>query len=844
MAEYPHLKLPFHVEGSAKSTGGGGGKKDERTIANEANRQEHGTSLRNSVAKLSDYWTVVVEERSSAGFELPNKSDIPLFLHIDTEVFPIDTLLNWGIEVVSEENDGYVIGASTDNLVAFGQNVQMFLDNKGIRKNTAAKIWEIESGLDWRIQNILKGDIAKKWHDIADDSNYIVEFGISCNIYNKLDYPNRTDFDSETTYQEKLAEFKEQEKSIQIQRDELQIERESDIEKYAKFYKGEIVDIWDTSTDAVFIKVSINGKGLKDIVLTYQYLFTAELSQQFNVGTEYRDSQFESEVNILAPANGAPRVCVIDSGIQEGHRLLAAGIDSASSRSYIDGDSSVADHVRLSGHGTKVAGAVLYPTSVPTKGEYQLEVFVQNARILDADNRISDQRFAPQLMNTIVDDFETTRIFNLSVAENGCYAGTHMPALAAAIDKIIFERNVLFLIAAGNIDQSNINPDNPGIAEYIQKERNYPEYLNEHTSKVSCPGVSLFAITVGSVGHADFENEDYKAMGGKNYVSPFSRTGLGLWGSIKPDVVEYGGDIAKHKINAGLITHENICPELVNSTLYNAPAVSRDSYGTSFSTPKVSYIAAKLQAEHPHETAQMYRALIIQSARLPAHCFINPTHDDIRRYGYGIPDINRALNNTPGRITFIQNGTLSPKRADIYKLNIPQDLRGENNNNLLVEVTLSFSARVKLTRKGAHQYLSSWLEWKSSKYNEDFNSFRNRTIEYLDLEDTDIENLPIDQTADAIKWCLRENPKWSENRINRNNSTAQKSWAIIQSHQFASDFSIAVIGHKGWDKDIDNEIPYSICVSFEALDGQANIYQLLSEAQIEVTQAEQELLIN
>ena len=44
------------------------------------------------------------------------------------------------------------------------------------------------------------------------------------------------------------------------------------------------------------------------------------------------------------------------------------------------------------------------------------------------------------------------------------------------------------------------------------------------------------------------------------------------------------------------------------------------------------------------------------------------------------------------------------------------------------------------------------------------------------------------------------------NKINRNNSTVQKSWTIIEPQQFAEEFSIAIVGHSGWDKNLENEI--------------------------------------
>lgn len=202
--------------------------------------------------------------------------------------------------------------------------------------------------------------------------------------------------------------------------------------------------------------------------------------------------------------------------------------------------------------------------------------------------------------------------------------------------------------------------------------------------------------------------------------------------------------------------------------------------------------------------------------------------------------MNRTLNNTANRITFIQNGFIKTKNADIYRLNIPPELRGEGKNfQILVEVTLTFIAKTRLTRKGAHSYLSNWLEWQSSKYNESFSSFRNRTIEYLELDEETVEAGNVEQGLNSIRWCLRENPAYTNNEINRNNSTVQKSWAVIDPHLFAEEFSIAVIGHAGWDKNPEHGVSYSLCVSFEAVGQELTAYNLMAEAQIE-TLVEQE----
>ncbi|MBR2649862.1 MAG: S8 family peptidase [Sediminibacterium sp.] len=843
MPEFPHLKLPFKVEGSAKPKGGGSRDKlaKAKTNENKENRQNHGQYLGSSANTLVENWRTLKEAKKAEGIILPNENDIPIFLRIDTEVFDIDNFKLWGIELISEEENGYIIGASTDNLQAFFENVNDFINEKGQRKDKAAQIWELITDESWRVRELLKGELGDIWETIEPDVVYAVQLGVSCYIPNKKQYPNWEDFDSEAKFLEKVAEFKSIETALQIERDEKQIKREDEIEKYIQIYGGVLHEIWDNQIDAIYFKLSISGKGLKDLVQTYQYLYEVKLDSKYDLEHENINIDYDYEVEIIAPDNTATKVCIIDSGIQENHILIQPAIDTANSRSYVDGDATTVDYVKASGHGTKVAGAVLYPESVPKKGQIKLSSILQNARILDKKNEISTSKFEPKLMEQIIADYPETRIFNLSVSEKAAYTGTHMPSLAASIDKLIHEKNVLFIVAAGNLYSSSAIPSNMGIIEHIQAGRNYPDYLNEKETRIANPGVSYFAITVGSIAKEDYEDVDYKALAGKNKVSPFSRTGLGMWGCIKPDVVEFGGDLMKNKLSNQLITNEFTSPELINSTLHGASAVGKDSFGTSFSTPKVSYIASRLQAEHPTESAQMYRALIIQSARLPEHCFHNPTLNDFRHYGYGIPDVNRALNNTQSRITFIQNGKLGPKKADIYRLKIPEELRGEGNEfRILVEVTLTFTAKTRLTRKGSHSYLSNWLEWQSSKYNESFNSFRNRTIEYLETDEDVIEAGAIDEVVNSIKWIIRENPAWTENGINRNNSTAQKSWTLIEPQQFAEEFSVAVIGHFGWDKNLENETNYALCVSFELLDAQMNVYNIMAEAQVEI-EPEQEI---
>ena len=399
-----------------------------------------------------------------------------------------------------------------------------------------------------------------------------------------------------------------------------------------------------------------------------------------------------------------------------------------------------------------------------------------------------------------------------------------MSQWASAIDKLMFKNDILFILSAGNLGNTSGNSLKPGIKEHLDAGRNYPEYLLESSSRIADPAQSSFALTVGSICFTKFDNDLKESFGAKDDPSSFSRTGLGLWGMIKPDVVEYAGDVAKEKnANPNLSYEAAISPELVKSTYGGGNGVGNDSVGTSYAAPKVAHIAANLQRLYPEESANLYRALIVQSARLPGSIFSNPVIKHIRHYGYGIPDLRRATENSEKRITLIASGDLSAKKVNVYALKVPEQLRRPGEDyDILIEATLSFMARPRRTRRRTQSYLSTWLDWESSKFNENYDQFVNRVLK--DMEEP--EEKAEDQNS--IKWFIRERKDWSKIKdLRRQDSTIQKSWCIIKSYQLPEIFSLAVIGHKGWECDLSEKVPYSIAVSFEALNANINVYEMI-----------------
>ena len=835
MEGFPHLQLRNTYTGTHKpKNGGGGAEKSPITLGNIGNRLGHGQKLQTRLGNLEGFWKDNLIQRKEDGFpDLPESEIIPILLQLDPN-FDIESLKGLGIEVVLEEEDGFVVGATAINFVSLKERIDALIQERGKFKNQVAKLWEIEDGIQWRLEHILSEELSKKWDNIDDNELLVLDVAIACYV-KKSPMPVQKKEETEVVFQNRLEKWRKKNILANEQRSDIELERQDLFDRFIKAYGGQNLSGYIDNNDSFCCQIQLSGKAMKDLALNYQYLFYLSESEQIE---SFEQNEIEnnlpdnSSLQLIAPLSNAPKVCVIDSGIQESHRLLDLAIDIASSKSYVPNDNSTADYVPNGGHGTKVAGVILYPKSIPKSGIYNLPCWIQNARVLNKNNELNRRNsYLPKLMEDIISDFLPTKIYNLSIASRSPCRIKHMTSWAASIDKLTYENDVLFIIATGNLSKEVVK-------SHLNLLSQYPDFLLEKSSRISNPSQSSFALTVGSVCLEEYKTVDENSFGEKESPSAFTKSGLGLWGMIKPDVVEYGGDfVVQHIVNTHLIkTKKETSIEVVQSTINGHKSIGND-IGTSFATPKVSHIAAILQSILPKDSALLYRNLIVQSARLPKELFKNPTLNNLRLYGYGIPDVNRATGNTENRITFISSDKIAPKQAKLYSVNIPDDIRNAGDNyDILIEFTLSFKANPRRTRMKTKSYLSSWLEWSSSKLGQSFEQFKEEVIKDLELGN-DLDN-KIDN-GDTIQWKIRERSDWgSVKGVKRQDSTLQKDWCILKSNQLPKELSFVIVGHKGWEVDLSKTIPFSISVSIEALENTISIYERIrieNEIEVQIT---------
>ncbi|MBC6613206.1 S8 family peptidase [Hymenobacter sp. BT507] len=830
MPPFEHLSFLRVVEGTYKYSGKFGKKLAAHTRRNLANPRLHGGALRRRLQTVRADWEAELQRLAEEGFQNEGATAqvVPLFLQVDPKAFDEETLRRWGIEVVSVEPDGYIIGVATSaDFPELNQRLNTLLRGKAIGE--VAALWDILPRAQ-SLDRVVSFSLLDRWETIDQETGCWVEVAVAV----------------EATEPEPLAAnaTPEQEEEWDRLNDEWLekgYSRISRFEQLVRFYGGEIQGSPLPQSDTINYKLFIPGRGVKELA-QFPYTFSVE-EWDWEVEADDQSARFvhDYDVEVLAPPPNAPSVCIIDSGMQAGHRLLQPAVDAAAARCYLPGVIATADMVPNGGHGTRVAGAVLFPDGIPASGTVEPVAWLQNARVLNAGKSMEPDMFPAQIMRRIVYDFmpSGTRLFNLSVQTPGPCRLKHMSSWAAELDQLSFENDILFITSAGNIGADGSHPVRLSVAQHLAAGRSYPHYLAEPTSRIGNPAQSMQALTVGSVSYERINTGTHTSFGEFQAPSAFSRSGLGLWDSIKPDVVEYGGDLVQTATGDFVYNIPTALPELVTSTLGGHPAVTRTEPGTSFATPKVTHIAAVLQRVLPNYSTLLYRALIAQSAQWPTALEEQSQAEKLfhlRTLGYGIPDKDRATQNSDARVTFITEDQLSAGSAHLYQVRLNQ-LAGLDDETLYrLDVTLSYAARPRRTRQGLRNYVSTRLQWQAADLGQDLEEFLGKVDVTLhpDYED---DTTDTGAGTNRIFWQIGSTitSKGSARGVRRQNNTLQKDWAFVKGYELSRDrLLFAVTAHKGWDKS-GEQVPYAFTVSITSLAG-VPIYETIRVAnQIPVT---------
>ncbi len=280
---FEHLRLLRRYFGTAKLRGGG--QQSPQTLANKNARQAHSQQLQTATQNLTTNWAQRKAEREEA--ELPTiPKDIPVLLQVDPGL-ELDVLRErFEFEIVAEQEEGYVIVASEDiELAPFLAMVNGF----AVQVHGSATVAQVHRLFDDpdqtdRLRRILSDQLLALWPTFTDAGIYVVDIGIACTGSAEIPPPKkRGKRDSDADWARKQREWSQARADAYDKWDEIKLGRENEITNFAQFYEAEILHLIDGAPfdaavlpDSFTVRLRINGKGLKDFVLNYPYIFGSE----------------------------------------------------------------------------------------------------------------------------------------------------------------------------------------------------------------------------------------------------------------------------------------------------------------------------------------------------------------------------------------------------------------------------------------------------------------------------------------------------------------------------------------------------------------------------------------
>lgn len=386
--------------------------------------------------------------------------------------------------------------------------------------------------------------------------------------------------------------------------------------------------------------------------IIFDSVFSIEPMPSYGIKTDSADMRRELPVRL--PQEGANYVTVglLDGGVSAIPHL-SPWID--------DSYSPYPSNLLNRDHGTFVAGIIQYGDELENKflvGKNDVRIF--DAAVvpdlkkehIDEDELINNVRDAVKLKS------DKIKIWNLCISANETAYLNRFSELAIALDEIQDEYGILINKSAGNCACRK----NEG-----EKER------------ISAGADSVRSLVVGSVAH-EKNVHDYSEV---DHPSPFSRIGPGPEYIIKPDVCHYGGNCGS----------ENGCRTFTGVKSFSADGGVRSQAGTSFSTPRVSALAAALhQRIDCAFDPLLIKALIVHSAKYP-ETFRIDGEKRINEMGFGIPaDCESIIHTSDSECTMIINGTLkNGERLNILDFPMPECLVKDDYFIGQITVTLAYS---------------------------------------------------------------------------------------------------------------------------------------------------------
>ena len=598
--------------------------------------------------------------------------------------------------------------------------------------------------------------------------------------------------------------------------------------------------------ERLILNVKLNYNQLVELIFSFGWIAEIRRSEELN---DYwldqtiieREDWINDAIGNLNYTNSNNYISILDSGINNAHLLIKNSLLDKD-RHTVDINWNVNDSGHK-GHGTSMAGIALYGN---------LKAILENNSPIQINHRLESIKILPpdgQENDLDKCHFITQNAVNIAIASNPDYKRIFCMAVtgqnqndfgkpstwSAYLDRIIFGEDEndkkVFVVSAGNVREE-------------EDWKNYPE-TNLDLS-VESPAQAWNVITIGAYTEKILPIEN--TVANKFELSPYSRTSSS-WESfwpIKPEVVFEGGNLKKLD-NGSIDNHEDL-DILTTSTNASINAFARFN-ATSAATAFASNFLAKLRNVYPNAWSETLRALMIHSSSWNQEMInqfnvnlskVGDKHKLLRIFGYGVPNLKKAIECKSNYLTFISEEIIKPYKLDgtiktneihYYEFPWPSDILADlGNANVTLRITLSYYIEPNPGDKGystKYSYQSCALKFLLISPTEDFDNFKIRTnrinIDHLKKEKGgNLEEGDYDKNQEK-RWFLGSDTVFK--------GSIHSNYWIGSAAEIASCNKLAIFPlASGWWKQLkkqnkyDSQLRYSLIVSIETPENTTDIY--------------------
>lgn len=534
-------------------------------------------------------------------------------------------------------------------------------------------------------------------------------------------------------------------------------------------------------------------------------------------------------------------ISILDSGINNRHRLIEPILDEVN-RLTVEPGWGVNDSM---GHGTSMAGIATYGNLnaiLENKKPLEIHHQIESVKILHP-NLPNEQNKYPLITleavnRAIINNPNAKRIFCMAVTTDFQVDFGKPSAYSSVLDSIIFGEDIndkkIFLVSAGN----------------VRGEHNWKNYpVSNLNLSVESPAQSWNAISIGA--YTEKILPDAATVANKFELSPFSTTSSS-WDSnwpIKPEVVFEGGNLIRLE-NGDVEGHDDleVLTTSRNSIRHHFTTLNATSAATAFA----AYFLAKLRDSYPNAWEETLRALMIHSASWSEEMIAqfqidtNKVGDVLRLLkivGYGIPNLQKAIECKSNYLTFISEQIIKPYKLDegeiktneihYYEFPWPKEiLESLGETNVTLRVTLSYFIEPNPGDRGyttKYAYQSTALKFSLINSGEDFDNFKIRTNKKN--QDNLKENLGVDKLDSGEYDKNTGSSRWALGADTVFKGSIHSNYWNGSAVEIASCNKLAVFPlASGWWKQLkkqekhDSELRYSLIVSIETPENTTDIY--------------------